>query len=247
MLNSEALLSSALGHTSCGDMHFITFGTHGLYNHFARQLAHSAICVAGFETAIVYDQSHFEAAFKTSHQAVLALPRGFGAWSWKSFCILRRLDELDEGDILAYCDSLYIFKRDIRQTTRGWLENRDIVLFKNKPSEPSFVEKHWAKYDAFQLLGGDLDAHGETPQVWAGFVMLRKTPETVRFIRDWYDKCADIRLMSDAPSVLGEERPDFVDTRHDQQILSISSKVKEIGYPFEEFPADLLFNIRVGK
>ena len=99
-------------------MHFVTFGTHGLYNHYARQLAQSAIDVAGFETAVVYDQSHFSPEFETSHREVLALPRGFGAWSWKSFCILKRLNELTAGEILTYCDSLYVFKRDIRRSAR---------------------------------------------------------------------------------------------------------------------------------
>lgn len=227
-------------------MHFITFGTRGIYNEYARQLAKSAIS-AGFDSATVYDERHFDAAFKASHGEVLVLPRGFGAWCWKSYCILKRLAELSEGDILTYCDSLYVFKRDIQDTVQEWLQDRDLVLFENKPSEPSFLEKHWAKYDAFHLLGADPKVHGETPQCWGGFVLLRKTPQIVRFITDWYELCADVRLMSDKPSILGPESPLLIEPREDQMVLSLLSKVRNIGCPFLKCPADLLYNVRMRK
>jgi hypothetical protein len=226
-------------------MNFITYGN-GPYKGHANRLAFSAIKRGGFATSRVYDESHFTAGFKTTHHDVLQLSHGFGAWCWKSYCILKRLDELADGDILAYCDSLYLFKRDIRQTAQDWLKDREMVIFENKPSEPSFLEKIWAKYDAFHLLGADPKVHGETQQSWSGFVMLRKSPQTVAFIREWYDKCADTRLMNDEPSVFGEELPEFIQGRKDQTIISILSKVKNIGYPFLRFPADLLYNIRIG-
>ena len=227
-------------------MHFITFGTLGLYNQYARQLAQSALA-AGFDTATVYDETHLDPTFLASHKEVLALPRGFGAWCWKSYCILKRLAELSEGDILTYCDSLYVFKRDFRETAVKWSKSRDLVLFENKPSEPSFSEKNWAKYDAFHLLNADPSVHGETTQCWAGFVMVRKTAETVRFIREWHDRCADIRLMNDEPSVFGKESPGFIEGREDQMVLSLLSKTKDIGYPFLQFPAELLYNVRMGR
>lgn len=228
-------------------MHFVTFGTHGVYNDFARRLARSAIDVGGFATATVYDQSHFDADFEASHRDVLALTRGFGAWCWKSYCILKRLNELAEGEILTYCDSLYVFKRDMRRNAEEWLKDRDVVLFENKPSEPSFSERDWSKYDAFHILGANPSVHGETSQCWAGFMMVRKTAEMVRFMREWYERCADIRLMNDEPSIFGNELPGFKEGRQDQACLSLISKVTGIGYPFLRFPADLLYNIRIGR
>ncbi|GAQ92946.1 Resolvase, N-terminal [Klebsormidium nitens] len=202
-------------------MHFITFGTHGIYNDFARQLAKSALA-AGFDTATVYDETDLDPAFRESHRDVLALPRGFGAWCWKSYCILKRLSELEEGDVVTYCDSLYAFKRDFREAAEDWLKTQDLVLFENKPSEPSYKERHWTKYEAFCILGADPEVHGQTSQCWGGFLMLRKTPETVRFIQEWYDRCANVRLMSDERSVLGEELPGFIEPRQDQMVLSLS-------------------------
>lgn len=77
--------------------------------------------------------------------------------------------------------------------------------------------------------------------------MLRKTPETTRFIKEWYDRCADERLMNGKPSIFGKESPEFIEGREDQTVLSIGSKVAKIGYPFLKFPADLLYNIRTGR
>jgi hypothetical protein len=228
-------------------MHFVTFGTRGVYNDFARRLARSATDVGGFATATVYDESHFDADFEASHRDVLALTRGFGAWCWKSYCILKRLNELAEGEILTYCDSLYAFKRDMRRNAEEWLKDRDVVLFENKPSKPSFLERNWSKYDAFRILGADPGVHGNQTQCWAGFVLLRKTPESVRFVRKWYDACADARLMNDEPSVFGDELPGFVAHREDQSVISLMSKVDNVGYPFLKFPADLLYNIRIGR
>jgi hypothetical protein len=229
------------------DMHFITFGTQGLYQHHARELARSAIDVAGFSTVRVYDEERFDESFKESHAEVLKVKRGFGLWAWKSFFILQRLNELRDGEILIYSNSLYAFKRDIRPSALEWLKDRDLVLFENKPSEPCFIEKNWAKHDAFHILGADPEVHGETPHAWAGFLIVRKTPATLRFVKEWYDHCADIRMMGDGPSIFGQELPEFIENRHDQTAISIMSKVSNIGYPFLTFPADLLYNVRVGR
>ena len=179
-------------------MHFVTFGTLGIYNRSARRLAETAVA-AGFDTATVYDETDLDPAFRESHMDVLALPRGYGAWCWKSYCILRRLSELPEGDVLTYCDSLYLFKRDFRKALEDWPKTRDLILFENKPSEPSFKERHWTKYDAFRILGADPVVHGETPQCWGGFLSLRKTPETVRFVEEWRDRCSRRTLNERRP------------------------------------------------
>lgn len=227
-------------------MHFVTFGT-GAYAPHARALAKNALEVGRFDTAVAYGESDLSNEFRRSRSEVLQIERGFGAWSWKSYIISKRLAQLEDGAVLAYCDSLYSFKRDARETVEGWLRDRDLVLFHNKPSEHIFLERHWSKYDAFHVLGANLTVHGQTPQVWAGFVCLRKTFDTVALVREWSDRCADVRLMCDAPSIYGHEAPGFVEGRHDQTVLSLLSKIRRLGVPFIDFPSDLLFNLRVGR
>jgi hypothetical protein len=224
-------------------MHFITFGSDPYKGH-ANRLAHSAKTHGGFDTYRVYDENDFTAEFKRSHAEVLAVSKGCGLWAFKSFVLLRRLAEMKDGDLLCYTDSLYLFKTDIRPYARRWLETSDMVLFRNKPSEPSFPEEEWATKEAFELLGADPMVHGKTAQVWAGFILLRKTPQTVAFIEDWHAACADIRIVGDQAGPA--EVPTFKASRNDQVALSLLAKVKGVGYPFEQCPAEVLFNIRIG-
>merc|ERR1719401_2141263 len=65
----------------------------------------------------------------------------------------------------------------------------------------------------------------ETNQVATGFILIRKTPLALEFLRAWLRACEDRRIMTEEPSVLGA--PDyftFKNNNDDQTAFSLLFK-----------------------
>ena len=63
----------------------------------------------------------------------------------------------------------------------------------------------------------------ERYQIEPGFLSIKKTAWSIKFIENWKQKCVDFQLISDDPSILGPEYPCFKEHRHDQAILNLLS------------------------
>ena len=69
------------------------------------------------------------------------------------FYIYKKLLEIDEGDILCYCDSQYLFQKNIRELEREWLKNHnDIGIPDSKPSSNIHYYKQLTKFDVFTVM-----------------------------------------------------------------------------------------------
>lgn len=216
--------------------HFITFATtNGSYFKDATALCVSAMTVANFDTALIGGIQLLDPLFKTQNAHILRHSRGSGYWLWKPFVILKRLTELQEGDVLCYCDSSYRFLSDARKIADEWLNDGDIGACNNKSNNTSWKEhtdRKYTKYDTFELMkvpsGNERELIKSTPQAWAGFVLLRKSDASMSFVREWLHYAQNAQIITDQRSVMGEEDPGFLDNRHDQSIYSILLKLKNI-------------------
>ena len=217
--------------------HFITFATPE-YFRFAHNIAQSALSKGEFDTARIFGPHDIPSEFFKANENILGQPRGAGYWLWKPYVVMRALIEVPMGDTLCYCDSLYVFTGSIRTVTD------DIFITCHKPNESTdgTIEHRLSKRDAIVLLDADKPEITETTQAWGGFMVIRKTPETMMFISKWFTYCQDARIITDAPSVFGPEHPEFVDNRHDQTVLSLLAK--KHGLKLHDFPPGLLFNLR---
>lgn len=216
--------------------HFITFATPtGPYINDATSLCHSATTVARFDTAIIGNMSVLDPVFKKQNAHILRHVRGAGYWLWKPYVILKRLDELSDGDVLCYCDSSYRFLSDVRIIADAWLSDGDIGACHNKPNDSAWQEhtdRKYTKHDAFALMnvppGAERERIKSTPQAWAGFVLLRKSATSMAFMREWLHYAQTAQIITDSLSVIGPEDPAFEENRHDQSICSILLKKKHI-------------------
>ena len=87
----------------------------------------------------------------------------------------------------------------------------------------------WTKFDAIALMNitcnnNFCNSVMNTPQVWAGFVLLRKSFDSIRFISEWLTYVQDYRIVTDAPNLFGPNDEIFKDHRHDQSVLSLLCK-----------------------
>jgi hypothetical protein len=186
----------------------------------------TALTIAGFQKVIEYNYDDIDDDFKIACSKHFGNPRGAGYWVWKPYFILKTLDTLNDGDVLAYCDSGAYFTSSILpyiEKMKG-----SIMLF--YPDNKAFTEQDWTKMDILMKL----KVHEnrtilESTQLESGFILLKKSDISYRFIKEWLELCKDYHLISDEPSNLTELWP-FWENRHDQSLLSILGKKYKVLY-----------------
>lgn len=204
--------------------HFITFATSD-YVTFAQNNVKSALEVGKFDTAKIYTMDDIDEHFKIQNYDLLKYKRLGGYAVWKPYIIFKKLLEIDEDDILCYNDSKYIWLTDVRNMETQLLNNVNIGVYLNKPNDGTYIEKQWSKGDSFVLMNmwHDITCKN-SPQVWSGFILLRKKFNSIRFIGEWLTYNQDFRIASDSPTKIAPNDPSFIENRHDQTILSLLCK-----------------------
>ena len=153
-----------------------------------------------------------------------ANPSGYGYWIWKPMIIEKQLKNIKDNDIVFYldCGSSIISKDSSRfKKYLNLLDKYDMILFQNGEK----FEKNFLKMNVineFELLDTDFL---ELPIIESGFIIAKKTPFTLKFIKEWKDKLTsnDYNLVND--DLLNLKQLDtFIEHRHDQSILAILAR-----------------------
>jgi hypothetical protein len=241
LLAALALLASVVRANDAPAYHLVTYATPS-HEAAAARLLQSAKRVGGFAAGRVYGPQDLDEGYRARNAAILASPRGAGYWIYKPYIILHyMLHNAEAGDIVCYMDSMYEFKALFTPWVQEWTQAAPhIGLTHNKPIEVQFLEKAWSKRDAFLLLGVNETATRESNQAWCGFVAFPHTFMSVQFLAEWLTYTQDARIVTDAPSKLLNETPDFIENRHDQTVCSLLAK--KWGVHMHDFPPGPVYN-----
>lgn len=163
--------------------------------------------------------------FWAQNRGILEKERGAGYWLWKPYIILDALSHVDDSTIVVYSDAGIEIIDDLSPLFNICRRGRDVLLFHNS----GYICANWTKRDCFILMRCDSRKFWEAPQVMGGFLMVRKSPESVRFVEEWLWYCRDARIITDQPNTCGEkDLADFVEHRHDQAVLSLLAAKYEV-------------------
>jgi hypothetical protein len=185
--------------------------------------------IAGLEDIRACSARDVPRDYRRKHPTIFSHHRGDGLWLWKPFLIQKTLQDMQDGDILFYCDAGSHFIGD------------PAPLFELAASEPegvisftlNLLERCYTKRICFAQLGMDRPLYTDTPQRLASFILLRAGEFARRFAAEWLSYCEQEHLLTDSPSPPPlVEYPDFIAHRHDQSLFSLTCKRHEIpGYP----------------
>ena len=134
------------------------------------------------------------------------------------------------------------FEHDVCAMIPSTLEDQH-RCFDRKAGEGFYREYRFTKYDANRLMGMKPDLSAIQP--WAGFIMFRKTKETVEFVEEWLKYCEDYLIISFDESVLGKELPGFRANRNDQTVLGVL--LRKNHWKCKSLPHHWLYNVRNDK
>lgn len=147
-----------------------------------------------------------------------SINRGGGLWSWKPDIILTRMKQLNEGDILVYCDAgCSVYPSHEWNELFHLLEDHDIIaqrLFKTNE-----------QYTRIEII----DYFNSVPLSWikcfqfeATTIILKVTSFTIKLIQEWRD-CI-LSHPNFIMDVTDEDRiyqsNSFIENRHDQAVFS---------------------------
>jgi len=146
-----------------------------------------------------------------------------GYYVWKPYVVLRTLEDPAlpwDTTVVAWTDAGIHFVSDMRPLIDQYMRVSDVAA-----TRTPMLEGDFSKRDAFILLDADYQTIIETNQVATGFILARKTPLAIQFLRAWLQACEDRRIMTEEPSILGA--PDyftFKNNNDDQTAFSLLFK-----------------------
>lgn len=184
----------------------------------------TALNIGLVKKVISFSNKDIDEEFYLKNKGIFEQKRGGGYWLWKPYFIKKALLELEENEILFYCDSGSKFVNSVDLLIKNFEEEFDMV-----PFELQFIEKHWTKRDCFQLAGCDTKEFTNSKQILATFSLWMKSEFTISFVDEWLKLAQDIRALTDIENQLGLPNYEgFVEHRHDQSIFSLLIKKYKI-------------------
>lgn len=208
--------------------YLLTYGDNGFYLS-KKHLEHLAINSGLFDKVISLGPNDLEHKFKKKYKEILQQPKGGGFWLWKFEIIKTLLSQVNENDIVIYCDAGASFNTSKPAVNRfneyvEILSNPTISQLKMK-CENNFIEKNYTNKKLFEYLNIALDSDfAESTQLQAGHQFYKKCNETDSYFED-YEKLidSDVNLITDFYSK-DTQIDSFAEHRHDQSIFSLLSK-----------------------
>jgi len=204
--------------------HFITFGA-GDKNYYeaGERLISQANEMNVFDGTNFYtdDDLKCDPDFWTKHSEFIQNnPRGYGYWLWKSYLIKKKMQQLNDGDILLYLDCGC--ELDIRK--------KGILLHFFELVKSSYIigtsicnDIDWTKMDLILKLDMLQSKHLLSPQSAAGALLFCVCDKTRQFVNEWYEIGCEYHNIDDTPS-MNKNFPSFKEHRHDQSIFSLLTK-----------------------
>lgn len=205
-------------------IHFITFGNENYYEPLKR-INEQAKKIDIFTDIHIIDDKKIkeDKIFWDKHgEFINENKRGYGYWIWKSYIVNKLLLEIEDNDIIIYCDAGCEININGKERLKEYIE----IVNNSKYGILSFemvglLEKKYTKMKTFIDL--DCLSQLETNQLMATSFILKKCLHTVFLLNEYYNNCCNYSLINDNYYNIKNDI-DFIDHRHDQSIFSLLRK-----------------------
>jgi hypothetical protein len=178
----------------------------------------------GCDTATIYRPQDIDQDFMWENREILSQKRGAGYWLWKPYFIDRELNPIKGWEYLIYADAGVEFIAPISHITTRM--QGDVWLFGNM-----WQHVHFCKADVMKAI----NCWNSGSQVQASVIIIRNTPKSREFVKEWLTWCTVSGMIDDSPGKC-QNHPEFQEHRHDQAVLTTLAYREKIT-PFHWWPA----------
>ncbi|MEI8339596.1 MAG: hypothetical protein WCF94_02940, partial [bacterium] len=218
---------------------FITFGGPTPNYHAAvKRLCAQAKSFNVFDQVIGYtdkDLIGFSGFYNMHKDFIKNNSRGYGYWIWKPFLILENLINMQEGDLLFYCDAGCELNIKGKENFLQLLSRaRNNLISATRGGSDDY---RYSKVDLINFLNMDKDLYLlKKPQVQAGVLIIKKTAKALELFEEYYDICSQHYNFIDDSQSDTENHIGFVENKHDQSVFSLLvKKHKLINFDIDKY------------
>ena len=210
--------------------HLITYATDRYVNR-KKYFENEVQNMSWFDSVKVYNNLDIKIEFREKYKDILTMPRGGGYWIWKSHIIEDRLKEINEGDVLLYCDAGCIIQQN-KHTEKTFERYLDCVARKSSLGfELGHQEYRWTNKKTLLYFKENYNLtknHALSNQIMSTVKILKKDQNTQKYLNEFFNVLeADRFLITDKYN--GDSVAGFHDHRHDQSIFSLLTKALNYG------------------
>ncbi len=161
-----------------------------------------------------YTPDDIDPFFLKCNKEILDNIKGCGYWIWKPYFILKKMSEIEDGEIVLYTDCGDDIKENIKDFVNHVVnQNNGFFLVKNM-----FFNHQYTKKDCFVSMNCDLDVYWNSYQLEAGVCAFKKCDSTMFFLNQWLAYCENYNIVND--NLILPNVNTFIEHRHDQSILT---------------------------
>lgn len=169
-----------------------------------------------------YSELDFPEFFEKHAGFIRAFPKGYGFYIWKPHIIYETLKQMKEGEILLYADAGCHLNAKPKALKRfdeyiGYLSDKDIVSFS---LNDTYRARSFIKQDAIQFYYPEMNSINPT-YLMAGVILMRKSNQTMKMIKEWLNLCTQYLLIDDGPSRYFDDSPWFEGADCDNSLYNL--------------------------
>jgi len=193
---------------------------------FASQLEffrQTAIFSAFFDKILIFGPKDISDDFNKNISQISSVNKGGGYWLWKPYIIKKVLDELDEGDVLIYCDAGCMINSNGRERFDEYIQLLNDSASGTIDFQLPHKEYEYTKQEIFNHFNAG-EAVINSDQLMSTVLILKKCPHSSILVETWYKTACDYPLLFTDALVVPQHQ-EFIDCRHDQSLYSVIRKI----------------------
>ena len=205
-------------------IHLITYGN-VIFSNSKKRLYDEAKATNWFDSITLYGPEDLDNDFNLKFKNILNQPRIAGYGIWRPYIIKKKLDEINDNDILIYLDagcSINPKGKDRFIEYIEMLNNSDegIISF-----QMPHIEKKFTIKEIFNYFNVDINGEiANSGQILDGILIMKKNKTLVNINNIWYNVIYDNALLF-TDHYNNNQESYFKDNRHEQSIFSVIRKM----------------------
>lgn len=187
-------------------INFLTFANKDYMK--THRIAEQAKKSGMFDEIIQTNEDNIKEFIEKHRQFINTHKPGFGLWIWKPKIILETLKNLENNDILVYCDAGMYINKNGKQRFDFYIEklkNFDMITFS---TSDKYKAQQYVKNDAIMSFYPEFNNEWNNC-CYAGIMILKKNDNILNFIKEWLQLCENYNYLDTTPSVCYKDLPHY--------------------------------------